>query len=177
MSVEELLDNYRGGGDGVSMPGAAIAEIMRQHRSDAEVQAAGCEALDQKTSDEALGIGAAAAVSLAVAALRTYPGDDYVQFYGIRLLGQIACHFRTEQAAVVNAGAVPLIMTALRGHADDADVQCIGFKAVARLLDISEDDDDNWVDVPVSPDSRVQLPAYRAIVAAGAAPLGRAAAH
>ena len=72
---------------------------------------------------------------------------------------RLAYHFRTEQAAVVNAGAVPLIMTALREHADDADVQCIGFKAVARLLDISEDDDDNWVDVPFSPDSRVQLPA------------------
>jgi hypothetical protein len=50
-------------------------------------------------------------------------------------------------------------------------VQCIGFKAVARLLDISEDDDDNWVDVPFSPDSRVQLPAYRAIVAAGVVPV------
>ena len=64
------VNNYRGGGDGVSMPGAAIAEIMRQHRSDAEVQAAGCEALDQIISDEALGIGTAAAVSLIVAVLR-----------------------------------------------------------------------------------------------------------
>jgi stage V sporulation protein SpoVS len=171
MSVEELVDNYRGGGDGVSMPGGAIAEIMRQHRSDAEVQAAGCEALDQIISDEALGIGTAAAVSLAVAALRNHPGDDYAQFYGMQLLGQIAFYDRARQAAVVNAGAVPLIMTALREHADDADVQCIGFKAVARLLDISEDDDDNWVDVPFSPDSRVQLPAYRAIVAAGVVPV------
>jgi hypothetical protein len=52
MSVEELLNNYRGGGDDVSMPGAAIAEIMHQHRSDAEVQAAGCLALDQKICND-----------------------------------------------------------------------------------------------------------------------------
>eukprot|EP01046_Picozoa_sp_COSAG06_P019451 COSAG06_NODE_1387_length_9616_cov_4.512136_9_plen_338_part_01 len=171
MSVEELLTNYRGGGDGVSMPGAAIAEIMRQHRSDAEIQAAGCEALDQQISDEALGIGTAVAVSLAVTALRDHPGDDYAQFYGIQLLGQIAFYDRARQAAVVNAGAVPLIMTALRGHADDADVQRVGYTAIARLLDMSEDDDDNWANVPFSSGSRVQLPAYRAIVAAGAAPL------
>ena len=45
MSVEELLDNLRERGGGVQMPGEAIAEIMRQHRDDAEVQAAGCLAL------------------------------------------------------------------------------------------------------------------------------------
>ena len=43
--VEELLNNYHERGDGVSMPGEAIADIMRLHRDNAEVQAVGCLAL------------------------------------------------------------------------------------------------------------------------------------
>ena len=69
MSVEELLDNLREGGDGVQMSLDAIMAIMRQqhhpratfnreemtvgeiaailHHDDAEVQAAGCLAISQ----------------------------------------------------------------------------------------------------------------------------------
>ena len=84
---------------------------------------------------------------------------------------QTAFQFRTEQIAIADAGVVPLITTALRLHPDRADVQRVGYTAIARLLDMSEDDDDNWVDVPFSPDSRVKLPAFRAIVDAGTVPL------
>jgi hypothetical protein len=171
MSVEELLNNYRGGGDDVSMPGAAIAEIMHQHRSDAEVQAAGCLALDQKICNEALGIGAAVAVSLAIAALQDHPNNIQTQYYSIGLIAQTAFQFRTEQIAIADAGAVPLIMMALREHADRADVQRVGFKAIAYLLDMSEDGGGDWTDIPFSSGSRMKYPAFRAIVGAGAAAL------
>ena len=169
--VEKLLNNLRYQCNGVQMPGEAIAKIMRLHRADAEVQAAGCRALHQKICDEQLGIDAAVAVSLAVAALRDHPNNIQTQFYGIELLGQVAFDCPSAQAAIVDASTVPLIMTALRQHPDRADVQRTGYITLAYLLDMGENDDDNWVDVPFSPKNRVKLPAYRAIVAAGVVPL------
>jgi hypothetical protein len=169
--VEKLLNNLRYQCNGVQMPGEAIAKIMRLHHANAEVQAAGCRALHQKICDEQLGIDAAVAVSLAVAALRDHPNNIHTQYYGIKLIGQTAFQFRTEQIAIADAGVVPLIMTALRLHPDRADVQRNGCKALAYMLDMGEDDDNDWTDIPFSPDSRVQHTALRAIVGAGAAAL------
>ena len=73
------------------MPGEAIAEIMRQHRANAEIQAACCRALSKKLrNQEELGIDEAAVVSLVVVALRDHPGNIQTQGWGIQLLGQVA---------------------------------------------------------------------------------------
>jgi hypothetical protein len=88
-----------------------------------------------------------------VVALRDHPNNIQTQCCGIGLIGQIAHQFRTEQNAIADAGAIPLIMTVLRQHPDRADVQRVGYKAIARLLDMSEDDDEHWTDIPFSSDS------------------------
>jgi hypothetical protein len=111
MSVEELLDNLREGGDGVQMSLDAITTIMRQqhhpwatfnreemmvgeiaailHHDDAEVQAAGCLAMSQQVKDH-VGATSLWPPSLAVAALRDYPSDKQAQSYGIEMLGNVA---------------------------------------------------------------------------------------
>ena len=146
MSVEELLNNLRGGGDGVQMPGEAIAEIMRLHHANAEIQAACCRALSKKLrNEEELGIDEAAVVSLVVVALRDHPGNIQTQGFGIQLLGQVAYDGPSAQATIVDASAIPLIMTALREHADDAGVQRVGYSTLAYLLDMWEDGDSRTV--------------------------------
>ena len=140
MSVEELLDNLREGGDGVQMSLDAITTIMRQqhhpratfnreemtvgeiaailHHDDAEVQAAGCLAMSQQVKDH-VGATSLWPPSLAVAALRDYPSDKQAQSYGIEMLGNVAYYYPIEQTHLVDAGAVSLIITALRQHPDD----------------------------------------------------------
>jgi hypothetical protein len=145
-----------------------IAAIL--HHDDAEVQAAGCLAMSQQVKDH-VGATSLWPPSLAVAALRDYPSDKQAQSYGIEMLGNVAYYYPIEQTHLVDAGAVSLIITALRQHPDDVDVQRNGCKALAYLLDMDFDDDGNWTDIPFLSDSQVKVPVFRAIATADAAPL------
>jgi hypothetical protein len=76
-----------------------------------------------------------AVVSLVVAVMWDHPGDAFVQFYAIQMLGNVAyvLHYAcpSAQTAIVDAGVVPLIMTALRKHPGDPEMQQCGYQTLA----------------------------------------------
>jgi hypothetical protein len=72
---------------------------------------------------------------LAKPALRAHAGSAGVQVAACSALGNIALNSDTCTQAVVDAGALPLLVAALRAHAGSAGVQlaaCIALWAIAR---------------------------------------------
>jgi hypothetical protein len=114
-----------------------LVAAMREHAGNAAVQDATCNTLGNVTisSDDALqkAVMDAGALPRLVAAMHAYAGSAAVQGSVCRALWGIAINSEARTRLVISTGALTLLNSAIKAHAENAHLQTYGASLVRML--------------------------------------------
>lgn len=97
----------------------AMVTAMKHHPNDSDIQSRACIMFAQflDSNDHQKEIGLSGCIEAMIAAIQSHDNDFDIQLWGCKVLGRLAFRHQVNRAAIIAAGGIVAVLTAMYSHA------------------------------------------------------------